>query len=530
MTIKKKTKSKQNSTKTNIILTIGVLVILVFMASGYALLNTKLTISGQGKLDIPEYKIFISAVKVNSTSNGGYQTSTPTFTDNEVALYNTLPNGNSSVVYDVTIQNTGASDAVVDYIYVSSGDAIKYRIIGVSPQETIKGLSNTTVQIEVLYSENASVVNESQPLMINFRFLKKTDSYSNQCTLNWDGSSSSEPIAVDIYGKSYYQITNANELNWFKNQVDSGNTSINAILDNDICMNGHSFSMANNQAYTGTFDGQNRTIEGLSYSRDVELDSDFTYNSALFLQNAGVIKNLNVAGNIYNMSVVATSTEDSYSYGYNYLGGIVANNSGVIENSSYSGTITANEHAQVNCAVAQAHNYTYVGGIAANNTGIIRGCVNRATFNLTGYATYSTCDIYTREVHITSGGIAGTNAGFISDSYNQAKMDADGSMRSTTRSLYVGLIGGVAGSNEKQCQDSYNSGAISQTLSGNTEGSAFGVIGANTGTVGNVYYLSSTANNGIGTEVNASDLTNLNITLSRAFLKSANYPKLFWEL
>ena len=172
MTIKKKTKSKQNSTKTNIILTIGVLVILVFMASGYALLNTKLTISGQGKLDIPEYKIFISAVKVNSTSNGGYQTSTPTFTDNEVALYNTLPNGNSSVVYDVTIQNTGASDAVVDYIYVSSGDAIKYRIIGVSPQETIKGLSNTTVQIEVLYSENASVVNESQPLMINFRFLK----------------------------------------------------------------------------------------------------------------------------------------------------------------------------------------------------------------------------------------------------------------------------------------------------------------------------------------------------------------------
>lgn len=530
MTIKKKTKNKKTFSKTNIILTISVLVILVFMASGYALLNTKLTIGGKGKLDIPEYKIFVSDVKVASTSNGGYQTSTPTFTDNEVALYSTLPNSNSSVMYDVTIQNTGASDAVVDYIYVSSGDAIKYRIIGVSAEDTIKGLSNLTVRIEVLYSENQSVVSESLPLMVNFRFLRKTDSYSNQCTLNWDGSSSSEPITIDIYGKSYYQITNANELNWFKNQIDSGNTSINAILNNNICMNGHSFSMANDQEYTGTFDGQNRTIEGLSYSRDVDLNSDFTFNSALFVHNAGMIKNVNVSGNIYNMTTVSTSLSDEYVYGYNYLGGISSINSGIIENSSYSGTITANENARVNCAVAQAHNYTYVGGIAANNSGVIRGCVNRATFSLTGYATYSTCDIYTREVHITSGGIAGINSGFISDSYNQAKMDANGSMRSTTRSLYVGLIGGVSGSNEKQCQDSYNSGAISQTLSGNTEGSAFGVIGVNTGTVGNVYYLSSTANNGIGTEVNAGDLTNLNITLSRAFLKSANYPKLFWEL
>lgn len=529
MTIPKKTKNKKSFTKTNIILTISVLVILVFMASGYALLNTKLTIGGKGKLDIPEYKIFISDVKVGSTSNGGYQTSTPTFTDNEVALYSTLVNSNSSVVYDVTIQNTGASDAVVDYIYISNENAIKYRIIGVSAGDTIKGLSNLTVKIEVLYSENQNVVSGNLPLMVNFRFLRKTDSYSNQCTLNWDGSSSSEPISVDIYGTSYYQITNANELNWFKNQVESGNTSINAILDNNICMNGHSFSMANNQAYTGTFDGQNRTIEGLSYSRDVDIDGDFTYNSALFLQNDGTIKNLNVSGNIYDMAIVSTSVADDYSYGYSYLGGITANNSGLIENCSYSGTITVNEHARVNCAVAQAHNYTYVGSMAANNTGIIRGCVNRATYSLSGYPTYSTCNIYTREVHITSGGIAGVNAGIISDSYNQAQMHADGSMRSTTRSTYIGLIGGVVGSNEKQCQDSYNSGSISQTLSGNTEGSAFGVIGSNTGSLQNVYFLTSTADNNIGTEVSANDLKNLNITLSQAFLQSANYPLLFWE-
>lgn len=515
---------KQNDAKTNIIITIFVFAIFLFMASGYALLNTKLTINGKGKLDIPEYRIFINDIKVDETFSGGYQTSSPTFTDNEIAMYTSLPNLNSKVVYEVTIKNTGTSTAVVDTIYTSSNyNNLKYRIIGVNAEDSIKGLSNVTVKIEIMYSEDATVTNENLPLMIQFRFLKKTDNYSNTCTLKWDGSSISEPLTVDIYGKTYYQITNANEFNWFKKQIDAGNNTINAILENDICMNNQSFSLASTNTYKGIFDGQNRTIRDMRYSRDVDLEKDNTYNSALFINNEGTIKNVNVSSVLVDKNIARTST------GYNYLGGIVANNTGIIENTSYSGSIEVNSQAIVNCLARQAHNYTYIGGIASVNTGIIRGSVNKSSFKVTGYVSYSTCDIYSRSVNITSGGIVGLNQGYVSDSYNQELIEVSGSTRSNTRTTYMGLIGGIIGSNEKTCNDVYNSGMVTQTLSGATDGSSSGVIGKNTGSLNHVYFLANTIDNNIGTEVNANDLANLNIELSTAFLKSASYPKLFWE-
>lgn len=515
---------KQNNTKTNIIIIIFVVVIFLFMASGYAILNTKLTINGKGELDIPEYKIFINDIKVDKTFEGGYQTSSPTFTDNEIAMYTSLPNLNSKVVYEITIKNTGASTAIVDAIYTSSNqNNLKYRIIGVKAEDSIKGLSNVTVKIEIMYSENATVTNENLPLMIQFRFLKKTNNYSNACTLNWDGSSTAEPLTVDIYGKTYYRITNANELNWFKKQIDAGNNTINAILDNDICLNNQSFSLASANAYKGIFDGQNRAIRDIRYSRDVELEKDNTYHMGLFINNAGTIKNVNVSSTLVDKNIAKTST------GYNYFGGIVVNNTGIIENTSYSGSIEVNSQAIVNCLVKQAHNYTYIGGIAATNTGIVRGSVNKASFKITGYASYITCNLYSRSVNIFSGGIVGLNQGYVSDSYNQALIEASGSTKSDTRTTYIGLVGGLIGNNEKKCDDTYNSANVIQTLSGATEGSSSGIIGKNTGELSNVYYLVNTADNHIGTEVSASDLINLNINLSTAFLKSASYPKLFWE-
>lgn len=515
-------KDKKNYAKINIILTISIFAIFLFMASGYAILNTKLTINGKGKLDIPEYQIFVNDIKVSETTNGGYQASNPTFTDNEIAMYTTLPNINSTVVYEVSIKNTGKTSAVVDSIYIScSNSNIKYRIIGVQAQDTIKGLSNLVVKIEVMYSEDATTTSENISMMLNFNFLKKTDTYSNACTLNWDGTSSTQPLTIDIYGKTYYQITNANELNWFKTQVEEGNNTINAILDNDICMNNNSFSISN--TYNGIFDGQNRTIMDISYSRDVDLESNNTFNMGFFINNAGTIKNLNVYSTFVDKSIARTSV------GNNYLGGIVVNNSGIVENCSYNGSIEVNSQAIVNCLVSQAHAYMYIGGISAKNTGIIRGCVNKANFALTGYASYSVCNIYTRSVNITSGGIVGVNTGYVSDSYNSAKMTANGSMRSTTRSSYLGLIGGVIGTNEKTCSNAYNSGSIAHTLSGNTTNSAFGAIGSNTGNLQNVYFLTGTADNNLGTEVGEGDLGNLNINIGNAFIKSTTYPKLFWE-
>lgn len=519
---RKKQKKVNNKYKKESIIAILVFCILLFMASGYALLNTKLTINGKGKLDIPEYSIYISSIKLSSTTNDAYQSASPTYTDNEVAMYTALPNLNSTATYEVIIKNVGTSDAIVDYIYASSdNENIKYRVNGVSATDTVKGLSNVTVKIDVMYNENATSTISSSSLMFNFQFLKKTSSYSNSCTLSWDGSTSSEPTTTDIYGKTYYQITNANELNWFKGQVDGGNTGVNAILNNNICINSNSFTVTS--AYTGIFDGQNRTIEGLSFSRDTDLEDDTTYEVGLFKTNSGTIKNLNVDSSIVDNDIARTST------GTNYLGGIVVHNTGIVENTSFSGSITVNEQAIVNCLIKQAHNYTYIGGISAENTGIIRSSVNKASFDLTSYASYSVCNLYTRSANITSGGIVGINKGYISDSYNSATHTSKASTKSDNKSTATNLVGGVLGTNEKEVSDIYNSGSIVQTLSGVADSSTYGVIASNSGNISNTYYLSGTAINNIGSEVSSNDLTNLNITLSAAFIKSSTYPKLFWE-
>ncbi len=471
----KKNKINDHEKKTNIIISILVFTILLFMSSGYALLNTKLTITGKSKLDIPEYSVYISDVHMNMQSEGNSVSSEPTHTDNELALYTNLKSSTSYVTYSVTIKNAGASDAVVDYIYSTCNkDNVKYRIRGIHAGTVIKAMSSYSLTIMVLPDETVTSINDTNSVLVNFRFIKKTSSYSTSCTLNWDGSSSSQPSALDVYGKSYYQVTNANELNWIKNQIESGNTGINVMLTNDICMNGKSFSIS--KEYTGVFDGQNRTISGIVYTRNTDLEDDNTYSTGMFSSNAGVIKSLNVNMNITDQNIARTSTSTIS------LGGIATNNSGLIENVSFDGSIKANEQAIVNCLIRQAHNNTVIGGVAAKNSGIVRGAVNRSTMDVTSYASYSVCDVYTRTVTIYSGGIVGENNGYVSDSYSKGPITTTASTRSSTRSKAENFIGGVIGNHLKTCNGIYTSGTVTQTLSGETGDSAYGVIGTGTGT------------------------------------------------
>ncbi|MGN0973559.1 MAG: hypothetical protein ACI4OT_02320 [Bacilli bacterium] len=525
-------KGKIKISKTSIIISILVFVILLSMGTGYAVLSQELNLFGNSKIELPEYKIYIADVKTNNAENGAYEATTATYTDNEVGLYTILPNTNSIMTYDVTIKNIGKTDAVVDYIYSSNNNSnIKYKIVGTNATKTIKALSTLTIKVIVEMVENATSINQDSSILLNFAFIKKTSDYSNECTNSWDGTSSSEPIISNIMGNDYYQITNANEFKWFADQINSGNTGINGMLTKDICLNSQTFtSIGSSSAYTGVFDGQNRNIKELNYSRNIDgLDSDSTYNAGLFINNNGTIKNLNVEGTNSDTHSITGVTNTSN------IGGIVVNNTGVIENSSYKGTITINATARVNCLVKQGHTYNYVGGIASNNSGIIRGSYNNATFNLSGSTSYGTCNLYTRSANITSGGIAGINSGYVVDSYNNANMTATGKHQSTSRSTYNGLIGGVVGSNSNICNNSYNSGNITQTLpSGGYGSSQTGVIATNSGTINNVYFLTGTINNNVGTEVNANDLINLNINIGNAFLlDSANinngYPILFWE-
>ena len=532
MSSKKTTKKIKNISKTSIVITILVFIVLLFMATGYAVLTQKLGITGSTELVIPDYRIYISDISIASTSSGGYASSSATHTDNEVAVYSALPNSNSSIVYEVTVKNTGNSDAIVDFMHTSSDNSlVKYKISGINSREVISRLSVKKFKIIVEASENSGdAININSSIMINFTFLKYSDSYSNECTLAWDGSSSSEPVSTNILGTDYYQISNANEFKWFMDQINNGNTSINGMLTNNICLNNASITpIATNSKYLGILDGQNRDITGISFSRNETLKADTTYNVGFFMNNGGTIKNINITGTYSDIHKVSTRENTTN------LGGVVVNNTGIIENVSFNGSINVDATAHVNCTARQAHTYNYIGGIASNNSGIIRGSYNNATFTLKGSTSRATCDIYTRTSNIFAGGIASNNTGFVTDSYNKANMSIEQINATSTRTSNLGLVGGIASLNSSSCKNSYNWGTLSQTLPEEDYGdSQTGVVASNTGTLSNMYYLSGTVNNNVGTEVNSTDLINLNISLGTGFrrdLKNINngYPILYWQ-
>ncbi|MBS7398067.1 MAG: hypothetical protein KIG32_06575, partial [Ruminiclostridium sp.] len=198
-----------------------------------------------------------------------------------------------------------------------------------------------------------------------------------------------------------YQISNANELYWFAEEVNSGNTSINAVLTANIKVNegvlnsdgtlasdtsGFKKWMPigynNKNEYIGTFDGQGHTISGLYVN----------YPTSIFI---GLFGNLGSNGTIKNVGVV---------------------------NSYLSGSSS-------------------VGGICGFSDGTITGCYNTSTV-------IGTTDII--------GGIAGYNGNTVSDCYNTGKVDG---------AYQVGGICGVSADNTSDdivtISNCYNSGAIS---------------------------------------------------------------------
>ena len=168
-----------------------------------------------------------------------------------------------------------------------------------------------------------------------------------------------------------YEISNAGQLYWFAEQVNSGNASLNAVLTTDIVVNEtvlaadgslgadpdtlrmwRSIGDDAENIFKGTFDGQGHTISGLYFSNDSN-ESDVMCAS-LFGLSAGIIQNVGL--------------EDSYLNHYNISAGICASNNGQIVNCYNAGTILGY------CASGICIENSDNGSIEnCYNTGVIRG-------------------------------------------------------------------------------------------------------------------------------------------------------------
>ena len=213
-----------------------------------------------------------------------------------------------------------------------------------------------------------------------------------------------------------YEISNAGQLYWFAGLVNGTldgveqNTLANAILtanitvnenlldslqydEEDNVSNGSDFItwtpiadwMGNRTTqYSGTFDGNNKTVSGLYFNGDSTC--------------IGLFGSSESDGNIKNVGVV-----DSYFKGNDHVGGVCGNNAGTITNCYNAGNLTAIESSAT------------IGGICGyNNGGTVTNCYNTGTVTATGSVA-------------SVGGVCGCSIAPISNCYNIGTVTATSS-------------------------------------------------------------------------------------------------------
>ena len=231
-------------------------------------------------------------------------------------------------------------------------------------------------------------------------------------------------------GKTY-EVYNAEGLKNIAKLVNDGNTGIDITLTGNIDLKGIDWTPIgkdDNKAYTGTFDGNGKTITGLTVT------GSYKY--------AGLFGDIDENGTVKNVVLEGVQITSDNSSGY--AGGVAGDSWGTIENCSVSGSVSGT---------------TFAGGVVGSQWGgSITGCNSSATVkgvifaggiagetnsgvSLTGC--YATDDVTvendgTNNSH--AGGVVGYNGGgTLTACYATGSVTGSGS-----GTIYVG---GVTGSN-----------------------------------------------------------------------------------
>ena len=243
----------------------------------------------------------------------------------------------------------------------------------------------------------------------------------------WDDGGGESGAAEDL-GYNYdtntktYTVYNADGLlAW--NEAAQKDESINCTLTADIDLTGKEWTPIgdNDNRYTGTFDGGNYTIKGLTVNQE-----GTNYVGLIgFIGSDGIVKNVklenvNITGSYYvggvvgynSGSVTACTSSGSVSGSY-YVGGVVGGNFGTVTACTSSGSVSGS---------------IYVGGVVGDNYGTVTACTASGSVegssNVGGVVGYNSSGSVTActssgsvEGSIDVGGVVGDNYGSVTACY-----------------------------------------------------------------------------------------------------------------
>ena len=266
-----------------------------------------------------------------------------------------------------------------------------------------------------------------------------------------------------------YQIKTANNLFWFAALVNgtltdgtAQNAAACAVLTTNIDLTGEAWTPIGSESnpYTGTFDGQNHTISGMT------LENAESY-SGLFGNVTGTVRDFTVTGSI-------TITGDET---VSRVGGAV----GSLGTASAGGTVSG-VTSGVNITVSAGNDHIggVVGSMPENSSPTVESCVY--TGNIT--------------VTVEAGSVAGI-VGYIRTGTIQNCANQGGISINTGGNGSVGGILGYCNNGKIYIRNCYNSGSIAAEGTANV-GAIVGQNKSTQATVSNCCYLTGSADKGQG--------------------------------
>ncbi|MBO5403295.1 MAG: hypothetical protein J6A85_09015, partial [Clostridia bacterium] len=204
-----------------------------------------------------------------------------------------------------------------------------------------------------------------------------TTNHDNSVDFNYNGFCENgcyEP-AVDSDSDGYYEISNAGQLFWYANYINTVDRTANAVLTEDIDLEGRPWTPIgstgeNSNNFRGIFDGQNYFIRGLY------VEGDRAGLGFFGEVRTGTVKNFTIYGEV----VVNTEVD--------YVGGVIGSICGVNGENDLerNGAIIQNIKSFVNLTV-KAHGVGKIGGFVgyANHQSLIEKCSWYGTFDAGEY-------------------------------------------------------------------------------------------------------------------------------------------------
>ena len=266
-----------------------------------------------------------------------------------------------------------------------------------------------------------------------------------------------------------YQIKTANNLFWFAALVNgtltdgtAQNAAACAVLTTNIDLTGEAWTPIGNESnpYTGTFDGQNHTISGMTLE-------NATGYSGLFGNVTGTVRDFTVTGSI---TITGDKTVAK-------VGGAV----GSLGTASVGGTVSGvTSDVDITVSAGNDHIGGVVGSMPENSSPTVENCVYTGDINIT----------------VAAGSVAGV-VGYIRTGTIQNCANQGGISINTGGNGSVGGILGYCNNGKIYIRNCYNSGSIAAEGTANV-GAIVGQNKSTQATVSNCCYLTGSADKGQG--------------------------------